>query len=148
MIHSGILVLPCPYRCMMSIGIMPMMLADFAFLLWSPARYAVKTLYLLLREKLHLSSPQKLPVSYVFLQSAVHYLPVYWIISWCPMCRLLQTSNSANFLLKIQATWMSMSITLVFWDVHTKFGITRNGTCDQILYLNSSIQLRIHVFSI
>ena len=44
-------------------------------LLWSPAGYAVKTLYLLLREKLQLSPPQKLPVSYVFLLSAVHYLP-------------------------------------------------------------------------
>ena len=31
-----------------------------------------------------------------------HYLPVNGIISWCLMCRLLQTSDSANFLLKFR----------------------------------------------
>ena len=37
------------------------------------------------REKLHLFPPQKLPVSYILLRSAAHYLPVYGIKSWCPM---------------------------------------------------------------
>ena len=78
-------------------------MAWLACLLWSPAGYAVKTLYLLLREKLQLSPPQKLPVSFVFLLSAAHYLPVYGIISWYPMCRLLRISDSANSLLEIQA---------------------------------------------
>ena len=87
---------------------------DFLCLLWSPARYAVKTLYLLLSEELQLSPPQKLPVSYVFLRSAAHYLPVYGIISWCPMCRLLQTSDSANSLLEIQATSTSIYYTFIF----------------------------------
>ena len=40
--------------------------------------------------------------------------PVYGIISWCTMCRLLLTSESANFLLEIQASCTSMSITLTF----------------------------------
>ena len=53
-------------------------LAWLACFLWSPTGYAVKTLYLLLREKLQLSPPQKLPVFYVFLQSAAHYLPRMW----------------------------------------------------------------------
>ena len=70
-IRSGILVLPCPYRRMMSLGILLLMLVFCD----PPAGYAVKTLYLLLREKLQLSPPQKLPVSFVFLRSAAHYLP-------------------------------------------------------------------------
>ena len=53
-------------------------LAWLACLLWSPAGYAVKTLFLLLWEKLQLSPPQKLPVSFVFLRSAAHYLPRIW----------------------------------------------------------------------
>ena len=56
----------------------------------------------------------------IFLRSASHYLPVYGIISWCPMYQLLQTYDNANSLLEIQATCMSMSITLVFWDVYFK----------------------------
>ena len=35
--------------------------------------------------------------------------PVYEIISWCPMYWLHQTSDSANFFLKIQAICTSMS---------------------------------------
>ena len=59
--------------------------------------------------------------------------PVYGIVSWCPMCRLLRTSDSANFLLEILATCMSMYHYTHLWDVYTKFGITRDGTCDQTL---------------
>ena len=40
--------------------------------------------------------------------------PVYGIISWSPMCRLLRTSDSANFLLEIQATCTSIYNTLTF----------------------------------
>ena len=87
---------------------------------------------ILLREKLKLSPPQKLPVSYVFLWSAALTSPVYGIISWCSMCRLLQTSDSANLFLKIQVTCTSMSIIVTFWDVYTKFEITRDVNCDQI----------------
>ena len=108
MFLSRILVFPFPYWRMMSFDILPMMLVLTACLLWSPAGYAKKTLYLLLREKLQLSLPQKLPVSYVFIRSVAHYLLVYGIISWCPMYRLLQTSGSANSLLEIQATSTSM----------------------------------------
>ena len=39
---------------------------------------------------------------------------VYGIISWCPMCRLLRTSDSANFLLEIQATCTSIHNILTF----------------------------------
>ena len=58
-------------------------------------------------DKLQLSPPQKLPVSFVFILYAAHYLPVYGIISWCSMCPLLQTSDRAKFILEIQATCTS-----------------------------------------
>ena len=43
--------------------------------------------------------PQKLPVSYEFLQFAAYYLSVNGIIGWCPMYLLLRTFDSANSLL-------------------------------------------------
>ena len=72
------------------------------------------------REKLQLS-PQKLPVSYIFIRSAAHYSFTYGIVSCCQVYLFLQTSDSANFILEIQATCTSMSITLTF------------GMCTQIL---------------
>ena len=114
MIRFGILVLPCPYRRMMSLGILLLIFVWFASILWSPAGYAVKTLYLLHREKLQLSPPRKLPVSFVFLRSSAHYLPRIWnhkLVSDVPAPR---TFYSANSLLEIQATCTSMSITLTF----------------------------------
>ena len=39
---------------------------------------------------------------------------VYVIISWCPMYRLLRTSDSANFIFEIQVTCLSVSYTLTF----------------------------------
>ena len=99
------LLLLCPYRRMSSLGTLPLMFFLSVCLLWSPAGYAVKTLTF---------PPQKFPVSYVFFRSVAHYFPVYGIISWCPMCRLLKTSDSANFLLEIQATRTSMSITFTY----------------------------------
>ena len=65
-------------------------------------------------QKLQLSSPQKLPISCVFLQSAAHYLSVYGIIYWYPMFRLLRIFDSANFLLKIYTTSSSMLIIFTF----------------------------------
>ena len=66
------------------------------------------------REKFQLSHTQKLSVFFVFFLSATLYLSVHEIVSWCQMCRLLYTSDSANFLLEIQATYLSMFITLTF----------------------------------
>ena len=103
-----------------------------ACLLWSLAESAEKTLYFLSIEKLQFSPPQKLPVFYVFLWFATHCLPVYGIISWCPMYRLLQTSNSANFLLEIQATSTFMLITLTLGMCTQSFEL-REWNLHQIL---------------
>ena len=65
-------------------------------------------------EKLQLSPPQKVPVSLYSLGLRPIFSPVYGIISWCSICRLLQTSDSANSLLEIQATCTSMFITFTY----------------------------------
>ena len=78
MIRSRILVLSCPYWLMMSLGILLLMLALTCLSSVIPAGYAVKTFNLLLRKKLQLSPPQKLPVSFIFFRSAAHYLPRIW----------------------------------------------------------------------
>ena len=65
-------------------------------------------------QKLQVSSPQKLLISYAFLQSAAHYLSVYGIICWNPMFRLLRIFDSAKFLLKIWTTSSSMLIIFTF----------------------------------
>ena len=40
--------------------------------------------------------------------------PVYGIISWCPMCRLLRISDSVDFLLETQVTCTFIYNTLTF----------------------------------
>ena len=44
--------------------------------------------------------------------------PAYRTIRWCPMCRLLQISDSASFLLWIQATCKSCSIHLLLGCIY------------------------------
>ena len=78
MISYGNLILPCSYCVWCPLVSCFWYLSRLAYLLWSPARYTVKTLYLLSSEKLQLSPPQKLPISYVFLWPATHHLPHIW----------------------------------------------------------------------
>ena len=59
--------------------------------------------------------------------------PVYEIVSWCPMCRHLQTSDSANFLLKLHATSTSSVHYTLLGMYIKKFRFMRDGTCYQIL---------------
>ena len=73
MIRSWIFVLPCSYRRMMSFGILLLMLVFCDPQL--DMQWKLSTYYL---EKLQLSPPQKLPVSYVFLRSGAHYLLSIW----------------------------------------------------------------------
>ena len=65
------------------------------------------------REKLQLSSPQKLPV-FLYSFGPQPIISRIWNHKWCPICRLLQTSESANSLLKIQAISKSKSSKLPF----------------------------------
>ena len=124
MIRSGILVLSCPYRRMIFLGILLLMLV-LTCLSW------LACLDLLVFCNIQLDMQWKLSTYYLERNSNFlllrNYLslmysfdprpiisPVYSIISWCSICRLLWTSESANFLLEIQASCTSMSITLTF----------------------------------
>ena len=103
------------YRCMMSLGVLLLMLVltclSSVIPSWicsensRPTTLERNSNFLLLRNYLSLM--------YSFGPRPITSL-VYGIISWCPMCRLLWTSDSANFFLEIQATCTSISITLTF----------------------------------
>ena len=56
--------------------------------------------------------------------------------------------RSVYSLFDIKVACISYVLYTHLWAVYTKFGITKNGTCDIILYLNTSIQLRIEAFSL
>ena len=113
-ILSGIPLYFDSYRRMSSLGILPLMHILTSCLLWSPAGWTIKTLYLQLeRNSNFLLLRNYLSLMYSFGLRPIISL-VYGIISWCQMYRLLQTSESTNFLLEIQAISTSMSITLTF----------------------------------
>ena len=114
MIRSGILVFPCPYKRMMSLGILLLMLGLTCLSSVIPSWICSVNSLLLLWEKLQLSPPQKYLFLFYSFGPQPITSPVYRIISWCLMCLLFRTSDSAIFLLEIQATCTLMSITLTF----------------------------------
>ena len=92
-------------------------LSWLACFLSSLAGYAVKT-HTYYLEKLQLSPPQKLPVSYVFLRSATHYLPRIWDHKLVSDVSAPPDFRQCQPLLEIQATCKSMSITFTLGCVH------------------------------
>ena len=71
------LVLQCPYRRMMSLGILPLMLCVFDCLSSEIPSWKGNENALLTRVKLQLF-PLKLPAFFIFLRSAAYYFPRIW----------------------------------------------------------------------
>ena len=93
--------------------ILPLIISWLASLLWSQLDKQRK-LSIYYREKLQLSLPEKLLVSNLYISPRLVLSPVYRIISWHPIRRLLQISDSSNFILEIQVTCASKSYALIF----------------------------------
>ena len=106
------------YRRMTSLGILPLMVVLTACLPWSQAGWAEKTLNLVLeRSSNFLFLRSYLSLMYSFDLRLITF-PVYGIVSWCPMYRFFQTSDSSNFLLEFQATCTYMSLHSLLGYVH------------------------------
>ena len=94
--------------------ILPLILSWFACLPRSQLdRQRKLSIYYLKRNSNFLLLRNYLTLIYSFDPQSITS-PVHRILSWCPMCQLLQTSDSANFLLEIQITFTFMSYTLTF----------------------------------
>ena len=133
MIRSGILVLPCPYLRMMSLGILLLMLGLTCLSSVIPSWICSLNLSTYFLEKTPTFSSSEIDVFlYSFCLQPITF-PVYGIINWCPMCRLLRISDSAKLPFGDSGYLYVYIYYTHLWDVYTIFGITRDGTCDQIL---------------
>ena len=63
-----------------------------------------------------------LPVSHLFTLTKAHYLPVYGIISWCPINRIQVTSDSAYE----NSLFWSASRKCPIWQFNSSLGLFEN----------------------